>query len=65
MKPSTKTYSKINIKIGSISVAVRKPQVYSCSQIPLPQFWGELLSIHVFHRFRVPQVDCGDLIRCS
>ena len=27
--------------------------------------WDDLLSIQVFHRCRVPQVDCGDLIRCS
>ena len=27
--------------------------------------WDDSLSIQVFHRFRVHQVDCGDLIRCS
>ena len=27
--------------------------------------WGDSLSIQVFHRFRVHQVDCGDLIHCS
>ena len=26
---------------------------------------GDSLSIKVFHRCRVHQVDCGDLIRCS
>ena len=26
--------------------------------------WDDLLSIQVFHRCRVHQVDCGDLIRC-
>ena len=27
--------------------------------------WNDSLSIQVFHRCRVHQVDCGDLIRCS
>ena len=27
--------------------------------------WDDLFSIQVFHRCRVHQVDCGDLIRCS
>ena len=27
--------------------------------------WDDLLSIQVFHRCRVHQVDCGDLIHCS
>ena len=27
--------------------------------------WDETLSIQVFHRCRVHQVDCGDLICCS
>ena len=27
--------------------------------------WDDSLSIQVFHRCRVYQVDCGDLIRCS
>ena len=27
--------------------------------------WDDLLSIQVFHRCRVHQVDCGDLICCS
>ena len=27
--------------------------------------WDDSLSIQVFHRCRVHQVDCGDLIRCS
>ena len=65
MITSTKNYTKLNIKIRNKSVADSKPQVYSCSQSPLPQFWVDLLSIQVFHRCRVPQVDCGDLIRCS
>ena len=26
--------------------------------------WDDSLSIQVFHRCRVHQVDCGDLIRC-
>ena len=27
--------------------------------------WDDSLSIQVFHRCRVHQVDCGDLIHCS
>ena len=27
--------------------------------------WDDLFSIQVFHRCRVHQVDCGDLIHCS
>ena len=27
--------------------------------------WEDSLSIQVFHRCRVHQADCGDLIRCS
>ena len=27
--------------------------------------WDDLLSLQVFHRCRVHQVDCGDLIHCS
>ena len=30
-----------------------------------PSIWDDSLSIQVFHRCRVHQVDCGDLIRCS
>ena len=62
MITSAKIYTKINIKIRNKSVADRNPQVYGCSQSPLPQFWVYLLSIQVFHRCRVPQVDSGDLI---
>ena len=65
MITSTKNYTKINIKIRNKSVTDSKPQVYSCSKTPLPQFWDDSLSIQVFHRCRVYQVDCGDLIRCS
>ena len=65
MKTSTKNYTKINIKIRNKSVADRKPQVYSFSQSPPPQYLVDLLSIQVFNRFKVPQVDCGDLILCS
>ena len=36
-----------------------------CSQSPPPQFWYDLLSLQVFQKCRVHQVDCGDLIRCS
>ena len=42
-----------------------KIYIYHCSQSPLPQFWDDLLSIQVFHRFLVHQVDRGDLICCS
>ena len=38
---------------------------YSRSRSPPPQFWADSLSIRVFHRCRVHQVDCGDLICCS
>ena len=38
---------------------------YHCSQSPPPQFCDELLSIQVFHRRRVHQVDCLDLILSS
>ena len=27
--------------------------------------WDDSLSIHVFHRCSIHQVDCGDLIHCS
>ena len=27
--------------------------------------WADSLSLQVFHRCRIHQVDCGDLIRCS
>ena len=27
--------------------------------------WDDSLSIQVFHRCRVHQIDCGDLLRCS
>ena len=40
-----------------------KGKKYCCSQSPSPQFWDDLLSIQVFHRCRVHQGDCGDLIR--
>ena len=39
-------------------------QVYSCPQSPLPHFCDGSLSIQIFHRCRVHQVDCGDLICC-
>ena len=35
------------------------------TQSPPPQFWDDSLSIQVFQRCRVHQVDCGDLIRSS
>ena len=57
--------TKINIKIINYSVAYSKPQVYICSQSPLPQFWDDSLSVQVFHRFRVHQIDCEDFILCS
>ena len=60
-----KIYTKINIKIRNKSVTDSKPQVYSCSQSPPLQFWDDSLSIQVFQRYRVHQLDCGDLIRCS
>ena len=31
----------------------------------MPQFWDDSLSIQVFQRCRVHQVDCGELIHCS
>ena len=42
-----------------------KIYIYCCSQSPPSQFWDDSLSRQVFHRYRVHQVDCGDLIRCS
>ena len=42
-----------------------KLYIYRCSQRPPPQFWVDSLSVQVFQRCRVHQVDCGDLIRCS
>ena len=65
LRRNTKNYSKMNIKIRNKSVADSKPQVYSCSQSPPPQFWDDSLSAQVFHRCRVHQVDCRDLIPCS
>ena len=65
MTTIAKNYTKINIKIRNMSVADSKPQVYSCSQNSLPQFWDDSFSIELFHRCRVHQVDCGDLICCS
>ena len=65
MITSAKDYNKINIKIRNKSIADSKPQVYSCFQSTLPQFWVDMLSIQVFHRCSVPQVTCGDLIHCS
>ena len=65
MITSTKNYTKINIKIRNKSVADSEPQVYSGSQSLLPQFCDDSLSIQVFHRCGVHQVDCGDLICCS
>ena len=65
MITSAKNSTKINIKIRNKSDADSKPQVYSCSQSPPPQFWVDSLAIQVFHRCRVPQVACGDLIYCS
>ena len=65
MKRSAKNYTNINVKIRNKSAADSKPQVYSCSQSLLPQFWVDSLSLEVYHRCKVPQVDCGDLICCS
>ena len=52
------TYTLIKRRKGKI-------YIYRCSQSPLPQFWDDSLSIQVFQRCRVHQVDCGDLICCS
>ena len=65
MITSAKNYTKINIKIRNKSVTESKPYVYICSQSLLPQFWVDSWSIQVFHRCRVPLVDCVDLIHCS
>ena len=32
---------------------------------PTSSSWDDSLSIQVFHRCRVHQADCGDVIRCS
>ena len=34
-----------------------KIYIHCCSQCPPPQFWDDSLSIQVFHRCRVHQVD--------
>ena len=49
MIKSAKNYTKINIKIRNKSVTDSKPQVYSCSQSTLPQFWDDAFSIQLFH----------------
>ena len=38
MITSAKNYTKIHIKLRKKSVTDSKPQVYSCSQSPPPQF---------------------------
>ena len=43
----------------------KEKNIYCCSQNPLPQFWDVSLSIQIFQRCRVHQVDCGYLIHCS
>ena len=65
MIASIKNYTKINMKIRNKSVTDSKPQVYSCSQSPPPQFRVDSLSTQVFHRSRIHHVDCGDLMCCS
>ena len=42
-----------------------KKKIFHCSQSSPPQFLDDSLSIHIFQRCRVHQVDCGDLICCS
>ena len=42
-----------------------KKYIYRSSQNPPLQFWDDSLPIQVFQRYRVHQVDGGDLIRCS
>ena len=44
---------------------VLDPKVHSYPQSLQPQLWEHSLSIHIFHRCRVYQGDCRDLIRCS
>ena len=62
----TYVYTHTDIhKTRNKSDAKSNPQVYSCSQNTLPQFWNDSLSIQVFQRYRVHQVNCGALIRCS
>ena len=55
--PHNKIHTYTLTKRGKV-----KKYIYHCSQSSLPQFWGNSLSIQVFHRCRVHQVDCGDLI---
>ena len=44
----------------------KKENIY-ISLLPMStaSIWDDSLSIEVFHRCRVHQVDCGDLIHCS
>ena len=70
--PRTNVKSKsIQTKITQRSIHIhthkkrtKKKYIYLCSQIPPPQSWDDLLSIQMFHRCRVHQVDRVDLIRC-
>ena len=65
--PRTNRKSKAIQTKSHITKEKRKKYIYiyHCSQSPPPQFWDDSLSIQVFHRCRVHQVDCGDLICCS
>ena len=46
-----------------------KKNIYIYIYIVAPKstssIWDDILSIQVLHRYKVHQVDCGDLIRCS
>ena len=70
-EPSTNGKSKViqtkshrEVRAYTLTKREKGKYIYIfCSQSPLPQIG--MLSIQVFHRCRVHQVDCGDLIHCS
>ena len=43
----------------------KEKYIYIVAPKSTTSVWDESLSIQVLHRFRVHQVDCGDLICCS
>ena len=57
-KKKNKTKQMTDRTLGQMVKAV----IYTdkITQCPPPQFWDDSLSIQVFQRCRVHQVDCGD-----
>ena len=58
-------HRKKHTRIHSQKGKKAKKYISHCSQRPPPQFWDDSLSIQVFQRCSIHQVDCGDLIHCS